>query len=298
MQTNAVLETPRERPLDDRVPQERNRRGYRVLPFTVARRMIAATASVGRAQNNIQALIEVDVTKPRRLILEHRRQSGEKLSLTAYVIACLGRALSENPILTAFRKGGKLIILDDITVGVLVERRVNGETMPQLLGIQAVQRKPYRAIHDEIRAAQASTEDHYESFSGMTWFRFIPSFLLPVFLRLASQSIRLREQNGTVAVTAVGMFGNQNQAAWGIPLSAGATVGVTVGSIVERPAVVDGGLESREHLCLTVSFNHDIVDGAPAARFLQSFSEQLESGKILRKEVIGCSMDQRKEEGV
>jgi pyruvate/2-oxoglutarate dehydrogenase complex dihydrolipoamide acyltransferase (E2) component len=101
-----------------------------------------------------------------------------------------------------------------------------------------------------------------------------------------------------VAVTAVGMFGNQNQAAWGIPLIAGATVGVTVGSIVERPAVVDGELEAREHLCLKVSFNHDIVDGAPAARFLRSFSEQLESGKILRKEVIGSSMDQRKEEGV
>jgi pyruvate/2-oxoglutarate dehydrogenase complex dihydrolipoamide acyltransferase (E2) component len=70
-----------------------------------------------------------------------------------------------------------------------------------------------------------------------------------------------------------------------IPLS-GATVAVTVGGIVERPSVSDGRIETREHLCLTVSFNHDIVDGAPAARFLKRFSELLTSSELLCDAVV------------
>jgi len=41
---------------------------------------------------------------------------------------------------------------------------------------------------------------------------------------------------------------------------------VTLGGIVEKPGVVDGRIEIREYLCVTVSFDHDIIDGAPAAR--------------------------------
>ncbi|MEJ2353995.1 MAG: 2-oxo acid dehydrogenase subunit E2 [Anaerolineales bacterium] len=81
------------------------------------------------------------------------------------------------------------------------------------------------------------------------------------------------------------MIGNNNQAAWGNPLVGGATVAVAEGGNVERPRVNDGRLETREHLCLTVTFNHDIVDGAPAARFLKRFSELLQNGELLRDEI-------------
>lgn len=77
---------------------------------------------------------------------------------------------------------------------------------------------------------------------------------------------------------------NKNQALWLIPLVGGATVAVAVGGIVERPCVKDGQIETREHLCLTVTFNHDIVDGAPAARFLKRFSELLMTGELLLDE--------------
>ena len=48
---------------------------------------------------------------------------------------------------------------------------------------------------------------------------------------------------------------------------------VTVGSIVQR--------EGREHLCLTVSFDHAIVDGAPAARFMRRLAELIRGGQLL-----------------
>ncbi len=94
----------------------------------------------------------------------------------------------------------------------------------------------------------------------------------------------MMERYGTVSVTAVGMFGNK--ALWFVPLG-GATVLVTVGSIVERLMLKDGRPEMREHLCLTVSFNHDIVDGAPAARFVKRLSERISSGEALVEYTAG-----------
>jgi pyruvate/2-oxoglutarate dehydrogenase complex dihydrolipoamide acyltransferase (E2) component len=62
---------------------------------------------------------------------------------------------------------------------------------------------------------------------------------------------------------------------------------VTVGSIVDRPLIIEDKLEAREHLCLTISFNHEIIDGAPAARFISRFSELLRTGNELTEWVAG-----------
>ena len=261
-----------------------NQPGYRMIPFTTNRRMVAASASAGREQNNIQTIVEVDISEPRRQIREHKQQTGENLSLTAYIVTCLARAIAEHPNLNAIRKGGNLVVLDDVTIGVLVEREIDGEIVPENLGIQAAQTKTHRQIHNEIRAAQEHAGDGLGGLSGTTWIRFIPSFLFRLFIRIASKKTHMLERYGVVSITAIGMFGNKNQALWLLPLVGGATVGVAVGGIVERPYVNHGQLENREHLCLSVTFNHDIVDGAPAARFLKRFSQLLTSGELLRDE--------------
>jgi pyruvate/2-oxoglutarate dehydrogenase complex dihydrolipoamide acyltransferase (E2) component len=41
---------------------------------------------------------------------------------------------------------------------------------------------------------------------------------------------------------------------------------------------VEGRIEPREILNLTVAFDHDIVDGAPATRFTRRLVELIESG--------------------
>jgi pyruvate/2-oxoglutarate dehydrogenase complex dihydrolipoamide acyltransferase (E2) component len=56
------------------------------------------------------------------------------------------------------------------------------------------------------------------------------------------------------------------------------TLGLTVGGIAQKPGIVDGRIEAREFLDLTISLDHDIVDGAPAARFAQQFKGLVESG--------------------
>ena len=56
------------------------------------------------------------------------------------------------------------------------------------------------------------------------------------------------------------------------------TLEIALGGIAQKPGIVDGRIEIRDYLCITVSFDHDIVDGAPAARFVQRFKELLEAG--------------------
>ncbi len=259
----------------------RTKRGYRVLPLSLNRRMVAASAAVGRGHDTIHIITEADITVPRRLTAEHRRRTGGRLSLTAYVVICLARAVAENPSCNAMRRGGRLILLDDVTVGVLAEREMEGERAPESFGIRAADKKSYRQIHDEIRAAQQQSDARLGGLSGATWVRFIPTFLMRAFFRAATRSVTMARRYGVIGVTAVGVFGGGPL--WAVPLSA-ATVAVAVGGIVARPVLVDGRLEEREHLCPTLSFDHDIIDGAPAARFTRRFGELLAGGDLLRDE--------------
>jgi pyruvate/2-oxoglutarate dehydrogenase complex dihydrolipoamide acyltransferase (E2) component len=58
---------------------------------------------------------------------------------------------------------------------------------------------------------------------------------------------------------------------------------ITVGGITKKPGVIDGKIEIREYINITISFNHDIIDGAPAARFVSRLKELIESGFDLNK---------------
>jgi hypothetical protein len=80
---------------------------------------------------------------------------------------------------------------------------------------------------------------------------------------------------GTVGVTAVGIFGSGS--GWGLT-PAGYIIWLIVGGIARKPSVVGGRIEPRETLHLTVGLDHDIVDGAPAARFTRRLVELIESG--------------------
>jgi pyruvate/2-oxoglutarate dehydrogenase complex dihydrolipoamide acyltransferase (E2) component len=51
-----------------------------------------------------------------------------------------------------------------------------------------------------------------------------------------------------------------------------------VGSTTLKPAVVDGRIEPRDILNLTLAFDHDVVDGGPATRFTRRLVDLIESG--------------------
>jgi pyruvate/2-oxoglutarate dehydrogenase complex dihydrolipoamide acyltransferase (E2) component len=57
-----------------------------------------------------------------------------------------------------------------------------------------------------------------------------------------------------------------------------------VDGIARKPAVIDERVQPRDMLDLTVAFDHDVVDGAPAARFVKRLVELIESGYGLEEE--------------
>jgi pyruvate/2-oxoglutarate dehydrogenase complex dihydrolipoamide acyltransferase (E2) component len=259
-------------------PDKKNRsgkKGFTSERISFNRKMVAASAAVTGAKSTIHSLAETDITVPRKIIREHFDRTGEKLSFTAYIVYCLAQVINEHHHLNAFRQGNKLITLDDVTISVLVEREFSGEKVPEPMALEAVQRMTFREINDRVRSAKMRTGDSLGGFSGMTWIRFIPGFLLRIFVRLADRNIKLAKRYGKVAVTAVGMF--NREPVWFIPHGSG-TVLITVGSIEKRMVFTGSGFEEREYLCLTGSFDHDIVDGAPAARFMNQFVETVKSG--------------------
>ena len=253
--------------------------GYRVEPFSSNRQAVAANSAVAREKSMIHLVAEVDITVPRELIAEHRSRTGEALSLTAYVVTCAARALADFPELNAFRNGRHLVVLEDVTVSVAFERDVDGESVPEPIAIQAVNRKSYREVNDELRVAQRRTDEPLGSAMGTAWTRFIPGFLLRTVTRLAYRDVGVWMQYGVVGVTSVGMFGSGPM--WLVPL-ASSTITVSVGSITKRPTLVERAVQEREHLCLTLTFDHEIVDGAPAARLTSRFAQILSSGNELR----------------
>jgi pyruvate/2-oxoglutarate dehydrogenase complex dihydrolipoamide acyltransferase (E2) component len=227
-------------------------------------------------------LLEVDVTSARHLIEEYEARTGEALSFTGYLASCLGRAVDEDKSVQAYPKGRKhLVIFDDVDVFLPVEREVgeNRAAIPYI--IRRANHKSYLEIHREIRTFQAQPLQPGSGMPAAFWFMMSTPWPLPrLFIRFIRavgrrDPTRLVTAAGTVGVTALGMAGRGG--GWGLA-PAGQSVLLIVGGIGRKPAVVEERIEPRQMLDLTVAFDHDVVDGAPAARFVQRLVELIESG--------------------
>lgn len=250
---------------------------YQVIPLSPARRLSVDLLQVAHGKHVVHGLVEVDVTRPRRLIHDHAAETGETISFTGFVIAAVARAVSENPSVNAVRKGRQLIVYENVDVNTMIERNIRGELVVAPYIVRSAHQKTVRQIHDEIRGAQTKRIEYAGGMAptgGTGWIYKIPSPVRRALIRRVGASPRLAAKfGGIIGVTAVGMFGDGP--GWGIPLVP-ATLSVTVGGIGKRPCLVDGRLTEHEFLCLTLTFDHDIVDGAPAARFSARLKELIE----------------------
>ncbi len=69
---------------------------------------------------------------------------------------------------------------------------------------------------------------------------------------------------------------------------------MTVGGIGEKPGVVDGKIAIREYLGLTVSFDHNMIDGAQATRFTERLKELIENGYGLTGQEASSALNEGK----
>ena len=249
------------------------------------RQLIVDSGRFSNRKHNIRGLLEFDVTKVRRFIWEQKERTGETLSFTAFVIACLGRALDESKDIHAYRNWrNQLIIFDEVDVLTYIEVELNGSQFPLAHVIRAANRRKWREIHDEIRSVQSNPEQSPKArqWKSVERFLLLPAFVRDMVFRVINRKPHLwKRYVGTVYLTAVGMFGKGG--GWGIGFSAH-TLGIILGGISEKPVVINGQIVIRECLDLTAEFDHDLIDGAPAARFLERFRELIESGYGLEPE--------------
>jgi len=255
---------------------------YEIVPYPKLRRVLALMYPSVQRKPMIHGLLEVDVTMARAFLRNHKAKTGESLSFTAFIATCLARAVDENPSLHACRKGRRhLVLFDEVDIATPIEREVAEQKQPIISIIRAANKKTLHEIHHEIRAAQGEKVARaWEGFSAVYALRFLPITLFRIgwwifcWMRRTYPQVQ-KKYGGTVGITAVGMFGKGG--GWGIPVN-DHSLDLTLGGIAEKPAVVDGQIVLREYLCITLSFDHSLIDGAPAARFSVRLRELIESG--------------------
>jgi pyruvate/2-oxoglutarate dehydrogenase complex dihydrolipoamide acyltransferase (E2) component len=250
-----------------------NDESYAVRPFLKIRRAYLHNFEAARRKNFIHGLVEIDVTEVRRTVRSLEAE-GKDISFTAVVMHAVARAVDEDRIMHGYRRRNQLILFDDVDVNTQIEVSTAGQKIVKPLLVRAANHKSIEELTKEIRAGQGPDEGAERRYRAMLAFVSIPRPLRSLALRVAmSNPIWFRRFGGTVGLSSVGMFGPGG--GWGIPI-APPTLMITVGGIATKPRYIDGNVEPRELLDLTISVDHAVVDGATAARFSRRLAELLE----------------------
>jgi len=249
---------------------------HTAVPYPRIRLLMADGGRMGLLKHTVHGLVEFDITQARETIRQHKAQTGEALSFSAFFLACLGKAIDLDKQMHAYRNWrNQLIIFDEVDVNMLFEVEVDGKKTIRPHIIRGVNKKSIREIHEEIREFQSQHQSSQESMF-IDWFVRLPGFVRRLFLWVLFKNPQLiKEYYGTVLVSSVGMFGTGS--GWGIPVP-NHSLQLTLGGIGEKPGVVDHRIEVRKYMSVTVSFDHDVIDGAPAARFMQRLKKLIENG--------------------
>jgi pyruvate/2-oxoglutarate dehydrogenase complex dihydrolipoamide acyltransferase (E2) component len=254
---------------------------FDILPFPSRREIVVDAGYLSARRHIIYGLVEVDVTRARELVRLLAAREDTRLSFTAVIVASLARAIAANPRVQAYRDWRRrLIVFHDVDVVTMIEPEPGKVAIPHI--IRQANRRSVGDISDEIRSIQARPERSEQHGVLVSLAPRIPRFARLLFFWAVKKNPHwFKRFEGTVVVTSVGMFGKGG--GWGIGFLPTHTLGLTVGGMAQKPGVHDGQIAVREYLNLTISFDHDIVDGAPAARFTRKLIELMETAAVLEE---------------
>jgi pyruvate/2-oxoglutarate dehydrogenase complex dihydrolipoamide acyltransferase (E2) component len=253
-------------------------RGVTVRPFPSSRRLVTAAVRAGRRIMPMHGLFDVDITTARRLLAEE----DPPLSLTAFVIASLGRAAAAHPQVHAYRDWrGRLVQHRHVDVQTLIE--VPTEQGPFGL-VHVVRDADVRSVADMSAELRAVKTDPATTTTGRMLDTVAPTAgripgLYRAMYAAMSRSRRVHLATGTVQVTAVGMFVDGGGFAIAPPTLA--SLVVVVGGVSKRPRAIGDRIEVRDVLDLTVTIDHNVVDGAPATRFAADLRQLMHTAAVL-----------------
>jgi pyruvate dehydrogenase E2 component (dihydrolipoamide acetyltransferase) len=172
-----------------------------------------------------------------------------QLSYTAVLVGSVAKALLEHPIVNSTFDGDRVKIFEDVNVGVAVATE-QGLAVPV---IRNADRRSLKEIDDSLKEL---TEKARQG-------------------KLAKEEVT----GGTFTVTNLGMCGVEFFTPIINPPEA-AILGV--GKIMEKPVVVNGKIELTPIVMLSLSYDHRVLDGAPAGQFLSEVKHFFENPELLK----------------
>jgi len=215
----------------------------RAIPFVGMRQMIAERMTESlRTMAQVTITTEVDATELVRL--REQLKAEFDLTYTDLVVKAAAKALREHPLLNATLVGDEIQLLEEVHIGVAVALE-EGLIVPV---VRDADKKTLQEIAQETRRLAEGAREGTLTVDEVT--------------------------GSTFTVTNLGMYGVDTFTPIINPPEA-AILGV--GRIVEKPAMHEGQIVKRALMQLSLTFDHRIVDGAPAAKFLRTVKGLLES---------------------
>ncbi len=193
--------------------------------------------------------IEVDMTNIARWLDsykdEFKRREGFGVSFQTCVIKAAAEALKDHPYLNAsWTDDGKIALRRQVNIGVSIALE-NNLIVPVIRNADTLNLAGIaRAVNDLVTRARAN--------------RLMPADL----------------QGATFTVNNPGVFGTVISAA--IINQPNAAI-LTMDTVVKRAVVINDGIAIRSMMFLSLSFDHRVLDGLQAARFLAALKQRLET---------------------
>jgi pyruvate/2-oxoglutarate dehydrogenase complex dihydrolipoamide acyltransferase (E2) component len=261
---------------------------HTIRSFPCSRFFTMDTGRLGLRKHHVKALIEIDVTDSRRKIRRIQAQTGKTVSFTSWILKCIAQAIDEHKQVHALRKGrNRLVIFNTVDLSILVEKEVDGVLVPLPLVLRDVAGRSLNDIYNEIDAAKRKIIENANDYviehnrkNGMIrLYSLMPQFIRLIIWKIMLRNpYRVKRMMGTAVVTSVGMMGKMD--GWIMPYSIH-PVCFALGSIVKKPGLKKNKPAIRDFLKMTILIDHDVIDGAPAARFVAKLAEYIESGYAL-----------------
>ena len=213
-----------------------------VIPLSGYRKTSAERVSTSfRTAPHSTVVMEVDVSKA--MAFHHKTE----VSYTAILVKAVAKSLAEYFILNSTLEGNEIKIFEDVNVGVAVATE-------DCLVVPVIHNADKKALEEIDAAIRELTEKARQG-------------------KLAKEDLT----GGTFTITNLGMYGVE----FFIPIINPPEAAIlAVGRVVEKPVVVDGKIEIKPMMMLSLSYDHRIVDGAPAGEFLRKAKEKLEKAEF------------------
>jgi 2-oxoglutarate dehydrogenase E2 component (dihydrolipoamide succinyltransferase) len=238
-------------------PPPRPQVGDRVEAMSVMRKKIAEHMVLSRRTSaHVTTVYEIDMTRVARLRDQHRdefyQRTGTKLTFMPFIFEAVNKGLRKFPIFNAQVSGEQIIYKQDINLGMAV-------ALDWGLIVPVIKRADDLSISGLARAANDLAD------------------------RARTKQLKPDEvTGGTFTITNPGVFGGL----FGTPIINQPQLAILgVGKIEKRPKVLttaegDDFLAIRWMAYFALSFDHRVIDGSDAERFLAFIKEQLEAGEF------------------